>query len=254
MWNCHSTLWRKRGKAPYEAHCLTQCSNGCSLGSFLFPRQENHGQRREMWGKIFGKIRQKAQQDSSKRRKRTKNCGHNTREKPCRWEEKDWHDQADVQLITITQGRAGVFSRMFYFGNSNTITSTGRTRPRRNLGKLGPGSSACAAERGLVRRVRRWRTGGTGGRNCRMDWLRMEKKGKEFVMRVHRGNFPFGHRGPWPPWTLATVGFGHRGLWPPLTRYSLEAVWKKCAYVDAPPSGRYVVDVGPSRQGRRRFD
>ena len=44
-WNCHSTLWRKRGKAPYDAYCLTQCSNGCSLGSFLFPRQENFVQK-----------------------------------------------------------------------------------------------------------------------------------------------------------------------------------------------------------------
>ena len=26
-------------------NCLTQCSNGCSLGSLLFPRQDNHVQR-----------------------------------------------------------------------------------------------------------------------------------------------------------------------------------------------------------------
>ena len=33
------------GKVPYDAYCLTQCSNGCSLGSFLSPRQTNHVQR-----------------------------------------------------------------------------------------------------------------------------------------------------------------------------------------------------------------
>ena len=31
----------QQGKHPMIAHCLTQCPNGCSLGSFLFPRQEN---------------------------------------------------------------------------------------------------------------------------------------------------------------------------------------------------------------------
>ena len=35
----------KRGKRPMIAYCLTQCSNGCSLGSFLFPRQDHHVQR-----------------------------------------------------------------------------------------------------------------------------------------------------------------------------------------------------------------
>ena len=35
----------KRGKRPMTVHCSTQCSNGCSLGSFLLPRQQNHGQR-----------------------------------------------------------------------------------------------------------------------------------------------------------------------------------------------------------------
>ena len=44
-WNCHSTLKRKRGKAPDDAYCFTQCSNGCALGSFLFRRQDNHVQR-----------------------------------------------------------------------------------------------------------------------------------------------------------------------------------------------------------------
>ena len=49
-WNTRSTrsettLWKKTGKAPNDAHYFTQCSNGCSLGSFLFPRQDNHVQR-----------------------------------------------------------------------------------------------------------------------------------------------------------------------------------------------------------------
>ena len=35
----------ERGKRPMIAYCFTQCSNGCSLGSFLFPRQQIHGQR-----------------------------------------------------------------------------------------------------------------------------------------------------------------------------------------------------------------
>ena len=30
----------KEGKRPMIAYCLTQCSNGCSLGSLLFPRQD----------------------------------------------------------------------------------------------------------------------------------------------------------------------------------------------------------------------
>ena len=36
---------RKTGRAPYDAYCFTQCSNGCSLGSLLFPRQDHHVQR-----------------------------------------------------------------------------------------------------------------------------------------------------------------------------------------------------------------
>ena len=32
----------KEGKRSMIAYCLTQCSNGCSLGSLLFPRQNNH--------------------------------------------------------------------------------------------------------------------------------------------------------------------------------------------------------------------
>ena len=35
-----------QGKRPMIAYCFTQCSNGCSLSSLLFPRQENHDQRR----------------------------------------------------------------------------------------------------------------------------------------------------------------------------------------------------------------
>ena len=42
---CQTTLKRKRGKAPNVSHCLTQCSNECSLGNLLFPRQDNHVQR-----------------------------------------------------------------------------------------------------------------------------------------------------------------------------------------------------------------
>ena len=38
-------LWRERGKVPNDSYCLTQCSNGCSLDSLLFPRQDNHVQR-----------------------------------------------------------------------------------------------------------------------------------------------------------------------------------------------------------------
>ena len=34
-----------QGKRPMTARCLTQCSNGCSLGSFLFLRQDNPVQR-----------------------------------------------------------------------------------------------------------------------------------------------------------------------------------------------------------------
>ena len=44
-WNCRSTLWRKRGKVPFDAYYLTQCSNGSSLDSLLFPRQDNHVQK-----------------------------------------------------------------------------------------------------------------------------------------------------------------------------------------------------------------
>ena len=46
------------GKTPYDAYCFTQCSNGSSLGSFLFPRQDNHVQRctvsirSGVWGEI----------------------------------------------------------------------------------------------------------------------------------------------------------------------------------------------------------
>ena len=36
---------RKEGKRPSIAYCFTQCSNGSSLGSFLFPRQDNLVQR-----------------------------------------------------------------------------------------------------------------------------------------------------------------------------------------------------------------
>ena len=35
----------KQGKRPMIAYCLTQRSNGCSLGSLLFLRQDNHVQR-----------------------------------------------------------------------------------------------------------------------------------------------------------------------------------------------------------------
>ena len=35
----------RQGKCPVIAYCFTQCSNGCSLGSLLFPRQDNHVQR-----------------------------------------------------------------------------------------------------------------------------------------------------------------------------------------------------------------
>ena len=35
----------KQGKRPMIAYCFTQCSNGCSLGSLLFKRQDSHGQR-----------------------------------------------------------------------------------------------------------------------------------------------------------------------------------------------------------------
>ena len=35
----------KRGNRTATAYCFTQSSNGCSLGSFLFPRQGNHVQR-----------------------------------------------------------------------------------------------------------------------------------------------------------------------------------------------------------------
>ena len=36
---------RKEGKRPMTAYCLTQCSNGWSLGSLFFPRQDHHVQR-----------------------------------------------------------------------------------------------------------------------------------------------------------------------------------------------------------------
>ena len=32
----------KQGKRPMISCCFTQCSNGCSLGSLLFPRQDHH--------------------------------------------------------------------------------------------------------------------------------------------------------------------------------------------------------------------
>ena len=35
----------KQGKRPMIAYWSTQCSNGCSLGSLLFPRQDNHVQK-----------------------------------------------------------------------------------------------------------------------------------------------------------------------------------------------------------------
>ena len=35
----------KEGKRPMIAYCFTQCSNGCSLGSFLFQGQDDHVQR-----------------------------------------------------------------------------------------------------------------------------------------------------------------------------------------------------------------
>ena len=51
-WNCHGVLncrtrrcGGKEGKRLLIAYCFTQCSNGCSLGSLLFPRQDNHVQR-----------------------------------------------------------------------------------------------------------------------------------------------------------------------------------------------------------------
>ena len=34
----------KEGKRPMMAYCFTQCSNGCSLGSLLFSRQDDHAQ------------------------------------------------------------------------------------------------------------------------------------------------------------------------------------------------------------------
>ena len=36
---------KKQGKRPMTAYCFTQCSNGSSLGSLLFLRQDDHGQR-----------------------------------------------------------------------------------------------------------------------------------------------------------------------------------------------------------------
>ena len=42
----------KEGKRPMTAHCLTQCSDGCSLGSLLFLRQDNHIQRCLSWIRI----------------------------------------------------------------------------------------------------------------------------------------------------------------------------------------------------------
>ena len=36
---------QKQGKRSMIAYCFTQCSNGCSLGSLLFPGQDNHVQR-----------------------------------------------------------------------------------------------------------------------------------------------------------------------------------------------------------------
>ena len=53
--HCQTMLWRKRGKAPNDAYCSTQCSNGNSLGSFLFPRQDNHVQRRSWISASFQK-------------------------------------------------------------------------------------------------------------------------------------------------------------------------------------------------------
>ena len=51
-WNCHGVVDcsapRCRGKEekrPLTTHCFTQCYNGCSLGSLLFPRQDNHVQK-----------------------------------------------------------------------------------------------------------------------------------------------------------------------------------------------------------------
>ena len=35
----------RQGHRPMIAYCFTRCSNGCSLGSFLLPRQQIHGQR-----------------------------------------------------------------------------------------------------------------------------------------------------------------------------------------------------------------
>ena len=35
----------KERKRPMSAYCFTPCSNGCLLGSLLFPRQDNHVQR-----------------------------------------------------------------------------------------------------------------------------------------------------------------------------------------------------------------
>ena len=56
-WNCHSMVncstqttpcRGKQGKRPMTPYCFTQCSHGCSLGNFLFPRQDHHVQR-SLW-------------------------------------------------------------------------------------------------------------------------------------------------------------------------------------------------------------
>ena len=56
-WNCHSTLncsthstrsqttlWRTNRESALWLPIALQCSNGCALGSLLFPRQQIHGQ------------------------------------------------------------------------------------------------------------------------------------------------------------------------------------------------------------------
>ena len=54
----------KEGKRPVTAYCLTQCSNGCSLGSLLWPRQDNHVQtctmrtKQEKWDETAFSVKQ----------------------------------------------------------------------------------------------------------------------------------------------------------------------------------------------------
>ena len=59
-WNCQSMRHTvkprcsgKERKRPMIAYCFTQCPNGCSLGSFLFPRQQIYGQRCSFRGDTF---------------------------------------------------------------------------------------------------------------------------------------------------------------------------------------------------------